>query len=68
MAPSTLIPVATAAELLGVSKASIYSYARRGVLIGGRAFTLTRYGSRLRRMFDLEEVMIIKEEFDRGES
>lgn len=68
MAPSTLIPVADAAKLLGVSKASVFSYARRGVLIGGRAFTLTRYGSRLRRMFDLEEVLMIKNEFDREDS
>jgi Helix-turn-helix domain len=60
----TLVSVAEAAKILRVSEASVYAYARRGVLIGGRRFWLTRYGSRYRRMFDLGEVEIIRKGLD----
>lgn len=64
MTRTSLVPVRDAARILGVSEASIFAYARRGVLVKGRRFWLTRYGSSYRRMFDLSEVEIIRQAFD----
>jgi hypothetical protein len=60
----SLVPVRDAARILRVSEASVYAYASRGVLVKGRRFWLTRYGSRYRRMFDLSEVEIIRHALD----
>lgn len=67
MTARTLISVKDAASVLRVSEASVFAYARRGVLVAGERFTLTRYGSRHRRMFDLAEVEIIRREFTKAD-
>lgn len=68
MTSRTLVSVRDAARILRVSEASVFAYARRGVLVRGRRFWLTRYGSRYRRMFDLAEVELIRSEFDREDT
>lgn len=55
----TLITIGDAATLLGVEKHSVHALCTRG--------RLTRYGSRWRRMVDLDEVRAIHAEWNPDE-
>lgn len=65
----TFVSASEAARLLGVSEGSVRAYSRRGVRLSGLSepFRLTRYGTLIRRVYDLDEINMIKASFEEDE-